>query len=966
MPKKRNLCDNISLQISNGLSELFYRIGITVATHPWNTIICSILLVICCIVGLLAFHKEKNPLKLWIPQDSKFIEDTEWLTESFEEGYRKQTMLIVDEDVLRPEVLQKVAALSKKVMSITATLRNGTEIRWKDVCFRVPIIADLQKSPSHQQRTKRQSFDFDDDLFDEESTVRPIVKTANKPFNPSVDLNPTVYCGIIENLPNGCLLENLLEIWNFDEQIIGNLTKDDILNAINSTTISPYSGHESNFVRLLGGTKRNSSGHIVAATALMSHWFVYLNFSNVDHENAGNAAGTEDWASEEALSWEGSLLETLGRRELFDNETKLFYEAARSFGDISSATMFQDMDKLMISGVIMFTFLQLVLSKFNWLEFRLILGTMSLLSIGMAFVSAVGICSVMGVSYGPVHTSLPFLMMGLGVDDIFVMMACWRQIEAKYHQHSIPEKMALMLQHAGASITVTSFTDVVAFSIGASTMLPSLQSFCIYAAVGVFFTYIFAITFVVAVFTLDQQRIEQSRNPIFPCIVRKDVSREPVCNPRAGHRILKSAFNVILTKPCKVIVITTVIALTTFSTHNLFQLKQKFDPSWFIPATTYLHSYLANQHKYYPDAGLECGIFMGRLNYTEELPKICEVTELLKNRTDLVYDVDSWIDPFREFVEVNFKKDACDGVLTDAEFGLYLSKFLFSNSGGKYQGNFKFDRKLKCGQPIPQPKISSIPFRYRIFVERNEYVPAMHAIEDLLAQTNFSSGDGVSTVWGKVYANWITDEVIDVELIRNITLALVSVMVCTLILIANIPICFYIFVTVLLTLINVCGFMHVWGLTIDLVSCIALQLAVGLCVDYAAHIGHTFMKLNGTRMERALETVLQIGEAVFAGGSSTILSLLMLAISDAYIFQAFFKIFMLVIIFGLFHGLVFLPVILSTIGPQPYEIDQTTADEIASYKRKAHVTSMDDDVNEMTTLQHQNGSSNGTNFSIKM
>lgn len=78
----------------------------------------------------------------------------------------------------------------------------------------------------------------------------------------------------------------------------------------------------------------------------------------------------------------------------------------------------------------------------------------------------------------------------------------------------------------------------------------------------------------------------------------------------------------------------------------------------------------------------------------------------------------------------------------------------------------------------------------------------MHAIDDLVSQMNFSSGDGVSTVWGKVYANWITDEVIDIELIRNVSLALISVMVCTILLIANVPICFYIFVTVLLTLVR--------------------------------------------------------------------------------------------------------------------------------------------------------------------
>lgn len=85
--------------------------------------------------------------------------------------------------------------------------------------------------------------------------------------------------------------------------------------------------------------------------------------------------------------------------------------------------------------------------------------------------------------------------------------------------------------------------------------------------------------------------------------------------------------------------------------------------------------------------------------------------------------------------------------------------------------------------------------------------------------------------------------------------------------------------------------MHLWGMTIDLVSCIALQLAVGLCVDYAAHIGHTFLTISkGTKTERATETVLQIGEAVLSGGGSTLLALSMLATSEAYIFKAFFKV----------------------------------------------------------------------------
>lgn len=86
--------------------------------------------------------------------------------------------------------------------------------------------------------------------------------------------------------------------------------------------------------------------------------------------------------------------------------------------------------------------------------------------------------------------------------------------------------------------------------------------------------------------------------------------------------------------------------------------------------------------------------------------------------------------------------------------------------------------------------------------------------------------------------------------------------------------------------------MQRWGLTIDLVSCIGLELAVGLCVDYAAHVGHTFLTItHGDRNERTLETILHIGAAVLYGGGSTLLALAMLANSEAYTFNAFFKVY---------------------------------------------------------------------------
>lgn len=97
---------------------------------------------------------------------------------------------------------------------------------------------------------------------------------------------------------------------------------------------------------------------------------------------------------------------------------------------------------------------------------------------------------------------------------------------------------------------------------------------------------------------------------------------------------------------------------------------------------------------------------------------------------------------------------------------------------------------------------------------------------------------------------------------------------------------------------------------------IGLELAVGLSVDYAAHVAHAFLNSHGEdRSSRALIAVRHIGAAVLYGAGSTLLAQSLMAFSESYVFQTFWKIFLLVIFFGLWHGLLLLPVILSTIGP---------------------------------------------------
>ena len=78
---------------------------------------------------------------------------------------------------------------------------------------------------------------------------------------------------------------------------------------------------------------------------------------------------------------------------------------------------------------------------------------------------------------------------------------------------------------------------------------------------------------------------------------------------------------------------------------------------------------------------------------------------------------------------------------------------------------------------------------------------------------------------------------------------------------------------------------------------------------------HRFLIEKGDRNQRIVSTMENIGPAVFNGGFSTFLAFILLAGSKSHVFISFFKIFFLVVVFGLFHGLVFLPVVLSLIGP---------------------------------------------------
>jgi len=61
-----------------------------------------------CVLGLLRFRQEKNPIKLWVPPDSDFVASTEWLMSHYLETLRIQTFILTSDNVLEQQTLVRV------------------------------------------------------------------------------------------------------------------------------------------------------------------------------------------------------------------------------------------------------------------------------------------------------------------------------------------------------------------------------------------------------------------------------------------------------------------------------------------------------------------------------------------------------------------------------------------------------------------------------------------------------------------------------------------------------------------------------------------------------------------------------------------------------------------------------------------------------------------------------------------
>ena len=192
---------------------------------------------------------------------------------------------------------------------------------------------------------------------------------------------------------------------------------------------------------------------------------------------------------------------------------------------------------------------------------------------------------------------------------------------------------------------------------------------------------------------------------------------------------------------------------------------------------------------------------------------------------------------------------------------------------------------------------------------------------------------GYSFVHSLNYFGWETTESVEQEFPIELGVGLSAVFLLCLCFLRDIRAALVVIVSVLCSLVNTIGFGYLWGLSLDLYTTGIYIVSTGLYVDYSVHVAHSFLKAEGSKRQRVMFALADVGPAVFNGGVSTFLAISVVAFSDNFGWRRLFKCLTMSTYFGLFHGLALLPVLLSFGSAEKKEAQE----EVVAHDNKACV-----------------------------
>lgn len=556
-----------------------------------------------------------------------------------------------------------------------------------------------------------------------------------------------------------------------------------------------------------------------------------------------------------------------------------------------------------------------------------------------------------GFEFLPIVVVVPFLVLAIGVDDVFIFLHCWAHTSA---EKPLRERVADMLGSAGPSVTITSLTNWLSFTIGIATPTPAIRTFSIFISVAVFYAYMYQLFFYTAVITIGGRREVAGRNAYFPFL--KARSCKHVINGssagnandgkkhqenggggggftmeslwRLGTTFVDLYVDFVMSRSARILLAVCLCVYWAFSAYGVGQIRVGLtSEKLFLDDSPLLELVRLQTNVIFKEGG-QMAVFVnnpGDLRQPEAVPEIMRILERFERAQGSVgsSSTQMWLNPYLPFIGLQNRGSI------DFRYK-YLNEFFAIPEYHRWSHFVSLGPKEDCINERPScvnKFFFSTGFKNAVsWSDRLELLQNWRRIAGQYTHLNLTVYEDFS-----MYADQLLS--IPPVTIQTVAFALLCMTIVLVVFTPSVSTILSGTASVLSINLGVFGLLYYWNIDLDPISMTTTLMAIGLSVDFVAHISFHYYKGGiEDRRQRLRHALSSIAWPMLQAALSTVLSLLVLVLIHAYMVQVFVKVVLLVVMLGLIHGLFVLPIVYAAI---PFKKATTTTTRAAVAATKA-------------------------------
>lgn len=531
------------------LQKQLFSIGCFVQLHCGKVLFVGLLLLCLCCFGLKTGTLETNVEQLWVEQDGRLSKELEYTRKTVGEGSGTTYELIIQTPNNGVNILT-VESLQLHLEAVLAASKIKVElydITWSlnDLCY--AVSADIFQNPRMETMLNKlipcMIISPLDCFWDGAKLLGPehplpigfyasdVLWTNLNPREMVEKVNFAEKDVVLEVMERAGISSGYLEkpCLNPHDPLCPSKApnkKSGMPPDIGAELTNGCTGFATKYMHwqedlIVGGIRKNKTGHIVRAEALQSIIQLMGEKNMYTFYQDNNKVRTIDWTIEKAKlvlqTWHRKFTDEITKRFEGKHRKNIHVFSSTSLGDIMRKFSNVSVVRVALGYLVMVLYACISLLKCNDpVNSQCGIGMAGVLLVGLSVAAGLGLCSVLGIKFNASTTQIiPFLALGLGVDDMFLIAHTYSE-----HAHlKIPfmEQTGECLKRTGVSVLLTSLSNIMAFLAAAIIPIPALRAFSLQAAVLVLFNLCSVLLILPAVVSWDLYRREDKRIDVFCC-----------------------------------------------------------------------------------------------------------------------------------------------------------------------------------------------------------------------------------------------------------------------------------------------------------------------------------------------------------------------------------------------------------------------------------------------------------------